>query len=595
MVLRASWPQTRSEEGHVFRRILIANRGEIALRVIRTCRDLGIEAVAVYSDLDANALHVRAADDAYALSGSTAAETYLNIEALISIMERSGAEAVHPGYGFLAENAEFAREVAQAGGVFIGPKPETIELMGSKLASREAADRVGVIGVPGRNEVVSDAQQVVDFGLQAGWPVAIKASYGGGGRGMKVVDIPEDAADALVAAKREALASFGRDEVYLERYLTRPRHIEMQILGDSFGDVIWLGERDCSSQRRHQKLIEESPAANFPDEVRQAMGDAAVRLGRACGYESTGTVEFLYENGSFYFLEMNTRLQVEHPVTEFVTGLDLVALQLQIAAGEPIGIAQADVPINGHAIECRVNAEDPARGRFLPSPGTITSMRLAGGYGVRTDAGYEAGDTISPNYDNLLAKVIAWAPDRESARRRMLRALDETVIGGVATTIPALEAILNSEAFINGQHSTNFVEDELDLSGTVAQTPDGTRDASGRTLTTVTAEVDGRRLSVRLWLEANTPIGPAQPRSRRRPGTGLTEASDGLIAVPMQGTIIQMLVEVGDTVKAGDVLCVLEAMKMENPIRAPKDGTVSEIRARVGDTLGGGDVVVVLS
>jgi acetyl-CoA/propionyl-CoA carboxylase biotin carboxyl carrier protein len=342
-------------------------------------------------------------------------------------------------------------------------------------------------------------------------------------------------------------------------------------------------------------LIEESPAANFPAEVREAMGEAAVRLGRACGYESTGTVEFLYENGSFYFLEMNTRLQVEHPVTELVTGLDLVALQLQIAAGEPIGFGQADVSTNGHAIECRVNAEDPARGRFLPSPGTITSMRLAGGYGVRTDAGYEVGDTISPNYDNLVAKVISWAPDRESSRRRMLRALDETVIEGVATTIPALEAILNSEAFIAGQHSTNFVEDELDLSGVVASTPGGARDTSGRTLTTVTAEVEGRRLSVRLWLDANAPVGPAQSRSRRRPGAGLTEASDGLITVPMQGTIIQMLVELGDTVKAGDVLCVLEAMKMENPIRAPKDGTVSEIRARVGDTLGGGDVVVVLS
>ncbi|HEY5274247.1 MAG TPA: biotin carboxylase N-terminal domain-containing protein [Acidimicrobiales bacterium] len=579
----------------MFRRILIANRGEIALRVIRTCRDLDIEAVAVYSDLDANSLHVRAADEAYALPGSTAAETYLNVESLIAIMQRSGAEAVHPGYGFLSENAEFARTVIDAGGVFIGPKPETIELMGSKLAAREAADRAGVVGVPGRNEVVTEAEEVVEFGSLVGWPVAIKASYGGGGRGMKVVERAEDAADALAAAKREALGSFGRDEVYLERYLARPRHIEMQILGDSFGDVLWLGERDCSSQRRHQKLIEETPAANFPAEVREAMGDAAVRLGRACGYESTGTVEFLYENGSFYFLEMNTRLQVEHPVTELVTGLDLVALQLRVASGEPIGFGQSDVSTNGHAIECRVNAEDPARGRFLPSPGTITSMRLAGGYGVRTDAGYEAGDTISPNYDNLVAKVIAWAPDRETSRRRILRALDETVIEGVATTIPALEAILNSDAFIAGHHSTNFVENELDLSGIVASTPDGTRDASGRTLTTVTADVEGRRLSVRLWLEATAPVGPGHSRARRRPGAEVAETSDGMIAVPMQGTIVQMLIEVGDTVAAGDVLCVLEAMKMENPIRAPKDGTVSEIRARVGDTLGGGDIVAVLT
>jgi acetyl-CoA/propionyl-CoA carboxylase biotin carboxyl carrier protein len=579
----------------VFRRILIANRGEIALRVIRTCRDLGIKTVAVYSDLDANALHVRAADEAYALAGSTAAETYLNIEALIGIMRRSGAEAVHPGYGFLAENAEFARSVANAGGVFIGPKPDTIELMGSKLASREAADRAGIAGVPGRNEAITAAQQVIDFGSTAGWPVAIKASYGGGGRGMKVVERPEDAADALSAAKREALGSFGRDEVYLERYLARPRHIEMQILGDSFGEVIWLGERDCSSQRRHQKLIEETPAPNFPAEVRAAMGEAAVRLGRACGYESTGTVEFLYEDGSFYFLEMNTRLQVEHPVTELVTGLDLVALQLRVAAGEPIGFRQTDVTTSGHAIECRVNAEDPARGSFLPSPGTITSMRLAGGHGVRTDAGYEAGDTVSPNYDNLVAKVISWAPDRETSRRRMLRALDETVIEGVATTIPALVAILTSDAFVAGQHSTNFVENELDLSGIVASTADGARDARGRTLTTVTAEVDGKRLAVRLWLDASGSLGASTSRSRRRSGAGVAEASDGVIAVPMQGTIVQILVSIGDTVAAGDVLCVLEAMKMENPIRAPKDGTVSEIRARVGDTLGGGDVVVVLT
>jgi acetyl-CoA/propionyl-CoA carboxylase biotin carboxyl carrier protein len=579
----------------VFRRILIANRGEIALRVIRTCRDLGIETVAVYSDLDANALHVREADEAFALPGSTAAETYLNIEALIAVLQRSEAEAVHPGYGFLAENAEFARAVAAGGGVFIGPKPDTIELMGSKLASREAADRAGVTGVPGNNEAVTDAQQVIEFGARAGWPIAIKASYGGGGRGMKVVERAEDAADSLAGAKREALASFGRDEVYLERYLERPRHIEMQILGDSFGEVIWLGERDCSSQRRHQKLIEETPAANFPAEVRAAMGDAAVRLGRACGYESAGTVEFLYEDGSFYFLEMNTRLQVEHPVTELVTGLDLVALQLRVAAGEPIGFGQGDVSTTGHAIECRINAEDPARGSFLPSPGTITAMRLAGGHGVRTDAGYEAGDTVSPSYDNLVAKVIAWGPDRETARRRMLRALDETVVEGIATTTPALEAILTSEAFVAGQHSTNFVESELDLSGIAVAPTDGARDARGRTLTTVTAEVDGKRLAVRLWLDASGSLGTSTSRSRRRSSAGVTEASDGVIAVPMQGTIVQILVSVGDSVAAGDVLCVLEAMKMENPVRAPKDGTVSEIRARVGDTLGGGDVVVVLS
>jgi acetyl-CoA/propionyl-CoA carboxylase biotin carboxyl carrier protein len=577
----------------VFRRILIANRGEIALRVIRTCRDLDIQSIAVYSDLDANALHVRSADEAYALPGSSAAESYLNIEAVIDIVRRSGADAVHPGYGFLAENADFARAVAEAGAVFIGPKPATIELMGSKLASREAAERAGVTGVPGRNEAITEAAQVIDFGAEVGFPVAIKASYGGGGRGMKVVWSPEEATDALGSAKREALNSFGRDEVYLERYLARPRHIEMQILGDQFGNVIWLGERDCSSQRRHQKLVEETPAPEFPDEIRQQMGEAAVRLGKSCRYESTGTVEFLYENGAFYFLEMNTRLQVEHPVTELVTGLDLVALQFRVAFGDELDITQSDVTTHGHAIECRVNAEDPTGGAFLPSPGTISAMRLAGGYGVRTDSGYEQGDVVSPNFDNLIAKVVAWGLDRESTRRRMLRALDETMIEGVATTIPALRLILESDAFKSGTHSTNFVETELDLSSIVAPAHDGAVDDGGRVLTTVESEVDGQRFSVRLWMEPAD--NAASASARRRPNSGVPGVNDGVITVPMQGTIVQVLVETGSMVASGDVICVLEAMKMENPIRSPKDGTVTELRVQTGDTLGAGDIIAVIS
>ena len=579
----------------MFRRILIANRGEIALRVIRTCRDLGIHSIAVYSDIDANALHVRSADEAYALPGASAAESYLNIAAIIDIVVRSGAEAVHPGYGFLAENAEFARAVAEAGAVFIGPKPETIELMGSKLASRDAAERAGVIGVPGRNEAITTPEQVVAFGTEVGYPVAIKASYGGGGRGMKVVWSPDEAADALSSAQREALGSFGRDEVYLERYLARPRHIEMQILGDQFGNVIWLGERDCSSQRRHQKLVEETPAADFPDEIRRAMGEAAVRLGESCRYESTGTVEFLYENGEFFFLEMNTRLQVEHPVTELVTGLDLVALQLRVAFGEPLDITQNDITTRGHAIECRVNAEDPTGGAFLPSPGTISSIRLAGGYGVRTDSGYEGGDVVSPNFDNLVAKVVAWGPDRESARRRMLRALDETDIEGVATTIPALRLILESAPFIAGTHSTNFVETELDLSSIVAPAHDGTVDARGRVLTSVETEVDGQHFSVRLWMEPSASNQGVVVPARRRATSGVAGADDGVITVPMQGTIVQVLVEVGASVASGDVICVLEAMKMENPIRSPKDGTVTELRVQTGDTLGAGDIIAVIA
>lgn len=579
----------------MFRRILIANRGEIALRVIRTCRDLGVQTIAIYSEHDANALHVRSADEAYALPGISAQETYLNIAAIVEIIGRSGAEAVHPGYGFLAENAEFARAAATAGAVFIGPQPGTIELMGSKLASREAAERAGVVGVPGRNEAISSAQEVIDFGEAVGWPIAIKASYGGGGRGMKVVFRPEDAEDSLAAARREAMGSFGRDEVYLERYLARPRHIEMQILGDSFGDVIWLGERDCSSQRRHQKLVEESPAASFPDDVRQLMGEAAVRIGKSCGYESTGTVEFLYEGGEFYFLEMNTRLQVEHPVTELVTGLDLVALQLQVAAGEPIGFSQSDVEQHGHAIECRVNAEDPTAGAFLPSPGTISKMRFAGGYGVRTDSGYEVGDTVSANFDNLIAKVVTWGPDREIARRRMLRALEETIVSGVATTIPALKRILESEAFINADHWTGFVENELDLSSVIAERGDDAIDDTGRTLITVDSEIDGKRVAMRVWMPSIGAGATAPAAPRRRAQEGIAGADDGVVTVPMQGTIVQVLVAEGDVVQAGDVLCVLEAMKMENPIRSPKDGTVSEVRVQSGATLGAGDVVVVLA
>jgi acetyl-CoA/propionyl-CoA carboxylase biotin carboxyl carrier protein len=588
----------------VLNKVLIANRAEIAVRVIRTCREMGIATVAVYSELDREAMHVRMADEAYALGGQSAAESYLNTEAILAAVERSGADAVHPGYGFFSENADFARAVAERGVAFVGPPPAAMEVMGDKISSRLAAEQAGVAGVPGRSEPLKAPEEVVAFGDRHGWPVAIKAAYGGGGRGMKVVQRPEDTAEAMESAQREATAYFGRPEIYVERYLGWPRHVEMQVLADAHGNTLWLGERDCSCQRRHQKLVEESPAPDFPDAIRQAMGEAAVRVAQACGYVNAGTVEFLYQDGRFYFLEMNTRLQVEHPVTELVTGLDLVAWQLRIASGELLGFSQDDVRRQGHAIEVRINAEDPSDGRFSPSPGTITRFDVPGGPGVRLDAGYAAGDGVSQYYDNLVAKLVVWGEDREQARRRMLRALEETRIDGVATTMPAHVAILSHPDFAEARHSTNWVEERLDLSSLAtparAEAPTEGSEIVDRE---VTAEVDGRRYRLRLWLpghlagadaqEGTDPGGRAAPR-RRRTQSVSTAAGSGSVTVPMQGTIVKVLVAVGDTVEVGQAVCVLEAMKMENAVVAEKAGVVTEVRVSAGDSVGGGDVVVVV-
>jgi acetyl-CoA/propionyl-CoA carboxylase biotin carboxyl carrier protein len=594
----------------VLKKVLIANRGEIAVRVIRTCRELGVATVAVYSDLDRDALHVRLADEAFALGGQTAADSYLNTEAILDVIDRCGADAVHPGYGFFSENTDFARAITERGVTFIGPPPEAIDVMGDKISSRHAAERAGVSGVPGRSEALTSADQVTSFGNEFGWPVAIKAAFGGGGRGMRVVSGPGEAADALESAQRESLAYFGRDECYVERYLAWPRHVEMQIIADTHGTTLWLGERDCSAQRRHQKLVEESPAPDFADEVRQAMGEASVKVAEACGYVNAGTVEFLYQDGEFFFLEMNTRLQVEHPVTELVTGLDLVEWQLRVASGEPLGFSQDDVRRHGHAIEVRINAENPAGGAFTPSPGTISRFTAPGGPGVRLDSGYESGDTVSQFYDNLVAKLVVWGHDRESARRRMLRAIDETVIYGVSTTLPADVAILSHPDFIAAEHSTNWVEQTLDLSEVVSTGSESPPDAGAaegegsppRVLRDVTAEVDGRRYQVKLWVPdlgdevavAAGDAGSGRTAAPKRPKATASGAGSGTVAVPMQGTIVKVLVAVGDTVEVGQTVCVLEAMKMENNVNAEKAGTVKEVRVKAGESVGPGDVIAVI-
>ena len=582
----------------MFSKILIANRGEIAVRVIRACRELGIASVAVYSELDRNALHVRLADEAYALGGETAADSYLNTSAILDAIEQSGAEAVHPGYGFYSENADFARAITDRGVTFIGPPPAAIEVMGDKISARLAAEKVGVSGVPGTTEIIQDPDEVRSFGEEHGYPVAIKAAYGGGGRGMKVVHSADEVDAALESAQREAESFFGRSECYMERYLTWPRHIEMQIIADQHGNTVWLGERDCSAQRRHQKLVEESPAPNFPDEVRQAMGEAAVAVAKGCDYTNAGTVEFLFQDGEFYYLEMNTRLQVEHPVSELVSGVDLVREQIRVAAGEALSFSQNDVEQRGHAIEVRINAEDPAGGRFLPSPGTLSELRVPDGFGVRWDGGYEAGDTVSQFYDNLVGKLIVWGSDRDTAISRMRSALNELEVGGIATTASAHSAILASPDFQAGEHSTKWVEETLDLSDVSGSPKDATEAVGEEPLTRkdVVLEVNGKRFEVAAWVPetAGAVATPKSNKPRRSASNGGSSAGSGQVAVPMQGTIVKVLVEVGQEVAEGEAVVVLEAMKMENNINADKSGTITELKVSPGDTVGAGDVVVII-
>ena len=591
----------------MLKKILIANRGEIAVRVIRACRELGITSVAVYSELDRNALHVRLADESYALGGQTAAESYLNTEAILDAIRRSGADGVHPGYGFFSENADFARAITAMGVAFIGPPASAIDQMGDKVSSRKAALRGGAPIVPGTTEFVTTAAEITEFGAANGWPLAIKAAFGGGGRGMKVVQSADEVQDAMDSAQREAKAFFGRDEIYVERYLTWPRHVEVQLVGDSFGNFVWVSLRDCSAQRRHQKLIEEAPAPALGPGIEAAMGEAAVKAASAVGYYNAGTVEFIYQDGEFFFLEMNTRLQVEHPVTEVITGIDLVEWQIRVASGEPLPMTQDEVNArrNGHAIEVRINAENPAGGKFLPSPGTITTLRVASGFGTRWDGGYEAGDEISQYYDNLIGKLIVWGKDRPTAIARTIRALEEMEVVGVATTIPADLAILRHPDFQAVVHSTKWVEERLDLSGVAAPAAPAPAEQGDAPLVErrTTVEVNGKRFDVKLWVP-DTPMvavaggkaGGAKKPSRAAAAGGAGGSSgSGQVAVPMQGTIVKVLVEVGQVVEAGAAVVVLEAMKMENQIQAEKSGTVTEVRVKPGDTVGSGDIVVVIA
>lgn len=574
----------------MFTKVLIANRGEIAVRVIRACRELGIQSVAVYSELDRNALHSRLADEAYALGGQTAAESYLNTEKILEIIDSAGIDAVHPGYGFFSENAEFAEAITKKGVTFIGPPVGAIAVMGDKISARQAAEKVGVSGVPGTTDFITSVPEVEQFAAEHGYPVAIKAAYGGGGRGMKVVNSKEEIQGAIDSSQREALAYFGRDEIYMERYLTKPRHVEVQVLCDQHGNALYLGTRDCSAQRRHQKLIEEAPAPEIPESILTAMGEAAVDVARGCEYVNAGTVEFLYENEQFYYLEMNTRLQVEHPVTEMVTGIDLVEQQIRVAYGEELKFKQEDIEISGHAIEVRINAEDPAEGQFLPSPGKLDTFKASAGFGTRWDGGYEEGDEISQFYDNLVGKLVCWGKDRNTAIARTIRALEEFEIRGLATTIPADIAILMHSDFRSVNHSTKWVEETLDLTGVRGDPLETGDSSSSAEVREAEIEVNGKRFEVSLSVPSST-----SKVRRSASAVGASAAGgDGNISVPMQGTIVKIQVAEGDKVEAGDILVVLEAMKMENNIASDVNGTIAEITIEEGDSVGAGDIIILI-
>src|SRR4051794_10689605 len=574
-----------------FSRVLVANRGEIAIRVVRALRELGIGSVAVYADGDAGALHVRAADEALLLPGG-----YLDVEGLVAAAREAGAEAIHPGYGFLAENAGFARACADAGLVFVGPPPEAIEAMGSKIAARERMQAAGVPVVPGTTAQVTEPAEVARIGEELGWPLVIKASAGGGGKGMRVVSGPDDVERALATAQREGEAYFADAAVYVERFLDDPRHVEVQVLADAHGNVVHLGERDCTIQRRHQKLVEETPSPAVSEQLRERIGAIAVDAARAVGYQSAGTIEgLLSREGEYFFLEMNTRIQVEHPVTELVTGFDLVREQVLIAAGEPLSFRQEDVRFDGHAIECRINAEDVAAG-FLPSPGTITAYREPAGPGVRVDSGVGEGSEVSGTYDPMIAKVIVHGLDREHARRRMLRALEEYVVEGPKTLIGFHRALLSHQCFVAGETCFGLVESELLARQAEELEPAKAAGSSnGRVETRASlVELDGRRYEVRVLVPEPQYKELVRRRQERQHGQHGGHARDAVTS-PMQGTVLAVEVADGDEVEAGQVICVVEAMKMENEITAHRDGVVSDLSVAAGEPVNAGQVICVVT
>ena len=582
----------------MFAKVLVANRGEIALRIFRTLRDMGIGSVAVYSDVDRSAVHTAYADEALALGGSTSAETYLVVDKLLDAAARSGAEAIHPGYGFLAENAAFARAVEDAGLVWIGPPPSAIELMGSKTRARQAMQAAGVPIIPGTTEPVVSAVAVAELGAEIGWPLLIKAAAGGGGKGMKVVRGPDEAAQAFESAQREGQAYFADASVYVERYLEDPRHVEVQVLADGHGNVIHLGERDCTIQRRHQKLVEETPSPAVGAELRNRIGKIAVDAARAAGYRSAGTIEgLLAPDGSYYFMEMNTRIQVEHTITEMVAGVDIVRAQVQIAAGERLEFTQDEIRLQGHAIECRINAEDVANG-FLPSPGRITVYREPSGPGVRVDSGVTEGSEISPLYDPMIAKLIVRGADRADAIGRMLRALGEFEIGGVKTLIGFHKALLTHPCFAAGETCNGVVESELlalraaELSAEPVR--GGVPGAGGTLERTTVAEVEGRRVAVTV-LVPEPPYRDLARRRRERVAAGAGGAGSGLVSSPMQGTVLAVKVAEGDTVESGQVIAIVEAMKMENEVAAHRAGTVTDVAVRAGQPVTTGQPICTIT
>jgi acetyl-CoA/propionyl-CoA carboxylase biotin carboxyl carrier protein len=565
------------------KRVLIANRGEIALRVIRACKDHGLESVAMYSEEDRDALHVKSADFAYSLDGTVAKDTYLNIPKIIALAKTAGADAVHPGYGFLSENADFAQAVIDAGLIWIGPSPAAISALGDKVSARRIASAAGAPLVAGTKDPVETAEEVVAFAKEHGLPVAIKAAFGGGGRGLKVARTLEEIPELYASAVREAIAGFGRGECFVERYLDKPRHVETQVLADKFGNAVVVSTRDCSLQRRHQKLVEEAPAPFLTDEQNAELYRSSKAIMKEAGYVGAGTCEFLVGlDGTISFLEVNTRLQVEHPVSEEVTGIDLVRQQFRIAMGEELGFD--DPVIRGHSIEFRINGEDPGRS-FLPAPGRITEWQIPTGPGVRVDAGFRKGDVIGGNFDSLLAKLIVTGATREEAIQRSRRALAEFDVQGLATALPFHRAILEDPNYTDTfKVYTSYIENEF-VNEIPAFAADALESQTKAAAEKLVAEVNGKRFEILVHAPE-----PVVKRHRAKQASATGASGDGL-ASPMQGTVVKIAVEEGQAVVAGDLIIVLEAMKMEQPLNAHKSGVIKNLKAVVGETVSSGTVL----